>query len=393
MEWPRRGEGSSPAAPAAADPEVARFWALLHALVPRARATQVLIAANVAVFVALVATGASPLSPDTETMLRWGANFAPLTASGEWWRLGAAAFLHHGIIHLAFNMWVLWDVGRLTERLFGSVPYLFLYLAAGLSGSIASVLWHPGGAVSVGASGAVFGVIGALFGFLVTERRSIPGPVLAHLKRSVLFFLVCAISIGLVYPAIDNAAHLGGLGCGFLLGAILARPLAAPDRARRVARRFSGAVLVAAALLGFLGWLVPPPAYDFAMEQRMREEVARFARDEDAILSAWKRIAEQRKAGAIGDAEMAERLQTEAVEPWQAAAERLAKIRLSQGSPSQERFALLLRYAELRRDSARLIAEGLREQDRAKMERARALQEDMDGVRRRLENLAAPDGS
>ena len=393
MAWPWRKDPSARPGGAVADPDVVRFWALLHVITPRPWATPALIAANGLVFVALVAAGASPISPDAEIMLRWGANFAPLTAAGEWWRLGAAAFLHHGIVHLAFNMWVLWDVGRLTERLLGSGPYLFLYLAAGFSGNIASVLWHPQGAVSVGASGAVFGVIGALFGFLVTERRSVPGPVLAHLRRSVLFFLVYAVSIGFLYPAIDNAAHLGGLGCGFVLGAILARPLEAPDRPRRLVLRFPAAVLAAAALLGFLGWMVPPPAYDFAMEQRMRKEVARFAEEEATVLESWKRIADQRKAGALSDAGMADRLEAEAVGPWEAARKRLESVHLSEGSPSRERFALLLRYAELRRDTARLIVEALREQDRAKMRQAEVLQEEIETVRKRLESLAPPKGS
>lgn len=393
MAWPWRRGGGGSRESGIADPEVARFWTRLQGVTPRTWGTQVLIAANVAVFVALVAGGASPISPDAETMLRWGANFAPLTASGEWWRLGAAVFLHHGMVHLAFNMWVLWDVGRLTERLYGNVPYLLLYLAAGISGSLASVLWHPRGAVSVGASGAVFGVIGALFGFLAKERHSIPGAVLAHLRRSVLLFLVYALSIGFVYPAIDNAAHVGGLGCGFLLGIILARPLSAPDRGRMLVLRLPAAMLVTAGLTGFLASMVPPPAYDFAMEQRMREEVARFSADEEAILAAWRRIAERRKAGAIDDAGMAEALQKEAVEPWNAAYDRLARIPLSAGSPSRERFRLLLRYAELRRDTARLIVEALRAQDRAKMREAQGLQEEMETVRRQLERLGPSDGS
>lgn len=393
MAWPGRRDGGGTRGSAVADPDVARFWMQLQGATPRAWVTPALIAANAAVFAALVAAGASPISPDAETMLRWGANFAPLTASGEWWRLGTAIFLHHGIIHLAFNMWVLWDVGRLTERLFGNVPYLFLYLTAGVTGSLASVLWHPRGAVSVGASGAVFGVIGALFGFLVKERHSVPGPVLAHLRRSVMLFLVYALSIGFVYPAIDNAAHVGGLGCGFLLGMVLARPLGAPDRVRMLVPRWPAALAAAAGLAGFLAWMVPPPAYDFAMEQRMREEVARFTAAEEAILAAWRRIAERRKAGAMDDAGMAQALQREAVEPWSDAYDRLAQIHLSPGSPSQERFGLLLRYAQLRRDTARLIVEALREQDRAKMQEAQALQEEMEALRRQFERLGPPNGS
>jgi rhomboid protease GluP len=379
MNGPGRG-----AAPAPPDPGVQWFWLMLHAVAPRVWITPAVVFANVALWIAMLLAGANPLSPSTELLLAWGANFAPLTAGGEWWRLLTAAFLHGGVLHLALNMWALWDAGRLTERLYGSIPFLLVYLVAAVTGSLASALWHPQGAVSIGASGAVFGVLGALGAFLATQKHSVPRQVVLGLRASVLSFMGYALLIGLMVPGIDNAAHLGGLAAGFLLGAILGRPLAAENRGRMLALRFPAALAVAALLAGGLAWWMPPPAYDMRLERAVQQEVARFAAEEKAILDAWRAAAEARKAGEIDDAELAGRM-LEAARRWEDAHARLAALRLSGKSPTRERFALILRYAELRRDSTRLIAEAVRDGDGAKMDRARALTGEMGQVRQALE--------
>ena len=128
------------------------FSQRLTAATPRAYITQLLVALNVGYFVVMAALGVSVLGGHTEEYLRYGANFAPLTTGGEWWRLVTCMFVHIGILHLAFNMWALWDSGRLTERLFGNGWFAALYLFAGVSGSCASMLWNQH-VISAGASG------------------------------------------------------------------------------------------------------------------------------------------------------------------------------------------------------------------------------------------------
>jgi membrane associated rhomboid family serine protease len=383
MEFP--GHRRSPPDPSA---DLRRFWLALYADTPRAWVTPALVFANVSVFVALVVAGASPFNPSSEMLIVWGANFAPLTASGEWWRLLAATFLHAGLMHLAFNMWALWDAGRLTERLYGNLPFLVIYVGAGAAGSLASLLWHPRGVVSVGASGAVFGVLGALLAFLLLQHHSVPATVVRGLRASTVAFAAYSLAFGFIQPGIDNAAHLGGLGCGGLLGAILARPLLSPARARLPWKRLAIALAATALLVFGLVRLVPPPSYDYALEQRMQEGAARFTEDEKTILGAWKEAAEKHRAGAIDNAELARRLHAFA-EQWRVAAERLARARPSETSPSRERFGLLLRYAELRRDSARLIAEAIKEQSAEKMDQARKLTDEMERVRDALDQPSA----
>ena len=374
--------------PAQPDAGVQWFWLTLHAVSPRVWATPALVFANIGVWIAMVVAGAHPLSPTGEMLIAWGANFAPLTAAGEWWRLLAAAFLHSGVLHLALNMWALWNAGRLTERLYGSVSFLLIYLAAGVTGSLASALWNPKGAVSIGASGAVFGVLGALGAFLAVQKHSVPRQVLLGLRASVLSFMGYTLAIGFLVPGIDNAAHLGGMVAGFVLGAILARPLTAPDRGYLLARRLPVAAATAVLLAGALAWWMPPPAYDMRLERAMQQEVARFAEEEKVILENWRAAVDARKSGRIDDAELARRM-LEAAQRYDAGHARLAALKLSEHSPSRKRFTLLLRYADLRRNSARLSAEAVRDGDPEKMGRARALSEEMGRTRRALEKLGA----
>jgi rhomboid protease GluP len=224
-------------APVAPDPaarrraaELAEFRARLVTLTPRIVVTPALIAANVIVFGLMVARGVSPLSPTTDALLSWGANFGRLSAGGQWWRLVTAMFLHVGVIHLLMNMWVLWDGGRLVERMLGPVAFAAAYVLAGLAGSCASALWSPD-RPSAGASGAIFGIFGLLGAFLVRQRRAMPPGALSTLARSSLFFVGYNVLYGLTKPNIDMAAHLGGLAGGFAAGLPLVHALTPEARA------------------------------------------------------------------------------------------------------------------------------------------------------------------
>src|SRR5262249_36156640 len=117
--------------------------------------TQLFVVMNALVFIAMAITGVSAFEPNSQEVIRWGANYGPLTLGGQPWRLLSCVFVHGGILHIAMNMWCLWSLGELAEGLFGHVTFAFVYLVTGIAGSVASVWWHPGG-VSVGASGAVF---------------------------------------------------------------------------------------------------------------------------------------------------------------------------------------------------------------------------------------------
>lgn len=169
-----------------------------------------LIAVNVGVYLLQLALGA-PIYADRGWIYEHGALFGPLVATGEWWRLVTAAFLHYGFIHLGMNMLILYLFGPALERVLGSMRFLLLYLAAGLAGSAGALLLSPL-AVTVGASGAIYGLFGAI---LVLERQGT-----YVFGGSVLPLLVINLAITFVIPGISIGGHLGGLAGGAL--AILA---------------------------------------------------------------------------------------------------------------------------------------------------------------------------
>ena len=107
--------------------------------------TKALIGINAAVFVGMVLTGVSITAPSGQQLIHWGANSGMLTVGGQWWRLFTSMFLHIGVIHIAFNMWCLWDLGAMCESLYGRWTFLTVYLISGLSGSLLSVWWRPAG--------------------------------------------------------------------------------------------------------------------------------------------------------------------------------------------------------------------------------------------------------
>ena len=210
-----------------------------------APATAVLVGINLLVFLIMVLRGVPLLQPSSEQLLRWGANYGPLTLDGQWWRLLAAAFLHIGIVHLTLNMWCLWNLGALAEDLYGWRSFTALYLLSGIAASLASVAGNPL-VVSAGASGAIFGVAGALIATLYLGKLSAPRSALRISLVSLVVFAAYTVTYGFIKGGIDNRAHLGGLFAGLLLGAVLSRDFRG-TAARRSSRRrylFAGFALV-----------------------------------------------------------------------------------------------------------------------------------------------------
>jgi membrane associated rhomboid family serine protease/Flp pilus assembly protein TadD len=220
--------------------------------------TQAIFGINLAVFAAMVLAGVSVTDPTTQELIHWGANSAQLTLGGQWWRLVTNTFLHIGFIHIALNMWCLWSLGALAESLYGPWTYAAVYLISGVSGSLASIAWHPYG-VSAGASGAIFGLAGALIASYKLGEFSLPPSVVAGTLRCTVAFVGYNLVFGMMSGRTDNAAHLGGLAGGALMGALIAR--FAPQR-DAFASRVAMVALGFAALLGAGFWVNQAQGYD-----------------------------------------------------------------------------------------------------------------------------------
>ncbi len=228
--------------------------------------TQLIFGANAAVFLAMsLAVGVTVLGSPAwnELGVRIGANVGPYTLSGQWWRLLTAVFIHGGLVHFAFNMWCLWSLGRLAESVYGHWTFAIVYLICGLSASVTSIFWNTS-VSSVGASGAIFGIAGALLASFYLGEFSLPRAAISGLTRSVGAFVGYNLLFGAAIPGIDNAAHVGGLIMGLILGALIAKAAPAQDQPlRRVGVLLVGVLLV----VGGVAWLRHSRSYVGSMAE------------------------------------------------------------------------------------------------------------------------------
>lgn len=160
-------------------------------------------------------------STDQRVLAALGANVWPI--QGEYWRLVASMFLHIGVLHLLVNAWALFQLGGLFEIWLGHWRTALVFFATGIAGSLASLAFtlrpSEGAGLSAGASGAIFGILGALIAFLFRRREHLTSQAKGLLSQ-LLFWAGLNVFFGFTVPGIDNAAHLGGCAAGLLLGAV-----------------------------------------------------------------------------------------------------------------------------------------------------------------------------
>jgi rhomboid protease GluP len=344
--------------------ERASFFELhrrLRSLTPYAFGTGAIVAANVAVFALMVASGVHALSPTSQSLIQWGANYGPKVSAGQWWRLFTAMFVHVGVVHIAMNMWGLWNIGRFVERALGTMIYLVVYVLSGWAGSVVSVFMKPM-TVSAGASGAIFGVFGVMLAFVLRPRRSVPVAALRSLRGSVFSFLAINLWLGIKIPSIDLAAHGGGLVCGFLLGAVLSHELT--PEARRAANRRT--VLLGAAVavaLGVATWTLRGRVPDF--EAMLKQ----FGTVEHQVLVTYNDARQKTLDRELSNQEFADVIERDVLPPW-----RRIRIDPAVYRNAPRKFQELTRdledYREAREQGWQLTANGLRTGDTEALEQA-----------------------
>jgi rhomboid protease GluP len=230
-------------------------------------ATYLLVGINCAVFLWMLHSGVS--FDSTSDLLRFGATSTSLMQNhGQWYRLVTAIFVHGGWIHLATNMWCLWNLGMLGEPLLGPFGLVAVYVLTGAAGNLLSMAWNVMRGydeVGVGASGAVFGIAGVLIVLLSNRKLPIPWEELRRLRRSVIQFAILNLIIGGAtlftrdFIRIDNGAHLGGFLSGLALGVPLV-PRMTSGRERYLGRQKVTFALAALVLSLFGYWIanIPP---------------------------------------------------------------------------------------------------------------------------------------
>jgi rhomboid protease GluP len=230
--------------------------------------TYLLLGINIAVYLWMVTHGVDPKEPSDRALLHYGANNSWLVLHGQWYRLLTATFVHVGLLHLATNMWCLWNLGILGEPLIGPYGMIAVYLLTGIAGNLLSMGWDVVTrylqGIGAGASGAVFGIAGILIVLLSNRRLPFPWTELQRLRSSVIKLALINLVIGLstmfinVGIRIDNSAHIGGFLSGLALGVPLAPQMTA-GRERYFTRQkavFAGACLVLALFGYFIAFLL-----------------------------------------------------------------------------------------------------------------------------------------
>ena len=349
-----------------------------------------LLTANLAIYGAFAASGGGLMNADPQLLIRWGSNFGPYTVDGQWWRLLSAAFLHGGLVHLAVNMVTLADVGRLCERLFGWRRFLLLYLLSGLAGSAASVWWNPQ-VNSVGASGALFGVLGAVLVFMLDRRNGIdPGVMKAHVA-SMAVFIGYGVVNGLASSArIDNAAHLGGLAAGAILGYALGRP---PGSARIEPLRMAAGIAACAIAIAGLLALTPNTRAGFEAERQFRDALQAFSKEEARLVEALRSVIARAQApGAKGGALKPEALALAA--GWEAERQRFAALPVAPESKLHVLHQDMVAYTASRHRAMGELARAFdeREDGRARVREFNRLMKEGDAIVEKIRQRNAAPG-
>jgi rhomboid protease GluP len=309
------------------------FEQRLREKTPRLWALYAVVALNVCVWLANLADGMSPMQPATADLFRWGASSASaVVRDGDYWRLITATLLHGGLMHLALNMWALWVAGTQVCRWFGNGQFLLIYGGSALAGSALSLHFSAQQSVSVGASGAVFGVLGALLAGVWQHRERVPKALVNQLLTSQGLFVAISLAQGFTRPGIDNAAHIGGLLAGAAMAWLLVELVdEQASAAHRRSRQWLAAGLAALAV-GGLVWAAPAGVDHralFETQTVLREVLPRFQAAEQAL----QNDAKSQQAGRLSEAQLVDAMERRHIPAYRAVGEAMAQLNPATPSP------------------------------------------------------------
>ena len=351
--------------PEAAPTGASKIIDLMHGRLALPPVTALMVCLNLAAFAAMLLNGGGFWHSPNHVQLAWGAGFGPATKDGEWWRLATAMFLHFGVVHLLMNMAALWEAGRLVERLYGSLRFLVIFVLSGLTGNGVSLIAQGDQAVAGGASGAVFGIYGALLVYLWRERDQVNRTEFRWLFGGAALFAGVTIALGFFIKGIDNAAHIGGLLTGAVIGLALARPLAAGSPANRRGK-WAAAAAYAVAVVVLLHW-IPEPTYNWQEEKLARVEIRHFLDEEKLLMERWQRLLDKGRRGGASFEQLASEIESDIASEYRQNFEQLSALHLDPAAPSNETLEVLKKYAQLRSEASQALAEALRGNDPARI--------------------------
>ncbi|WGQ10021.1 rhomboid family intramembrane serine protease [Pedobacter gandavensis] len=313
--------------------------------------TPILLNINLLVFILMVLMGVNAFNPDGESLISWGANFKPITTAGEPWRLLNNCFLHIGIFHLLMNMYALVFIGAILEPYLGKTRFAAAYLLAGIGASAASLWWHDM-TISAGASGAIFGMYGVFLALLTTDF--IHKDIRKNLLTSISVFVGYNLLNGLK-GGIDNAAHIGGLLSGLIIGYALIPSLKKP----KVFKLELNTILLLTVLMFCTSFMVyNQTSYDFA---KYDTDINAFVRNESQALEVYS-LPED-----VSDAELMHEIKDRGIYYWNENIKLITELdKLYLPEILHEKNLALKKYCEVRIKCYELMYKAIAEKNKEK---------------------------
>lgn len=332
----RQAAGLGPAPSVQQAHEATAFEQRLYALTPVPWALYLVLALNIGVWLLNLGSGLSPVKPTPAQLFAWGANSAwAVTQEAQYWRLVTATFLHSGWLHIALNMYALWASGRQVCRWFGNGQFLLIYFGAALAGSALSLHFSSQQAVSVGASGAVFGVLGAMVVAAWRHRERIPALKSKQLVTSQAMFIIYMLVQGMGKQGIDNAAHVGGLLAGAAMACLLIEQVSETATKGLRRQRQALAATLAGVAVTALVLNTPLPRINHRELFVMQATMLRVLPQMQAAEKALEKDALASKSGQITPAQLVEAMVQRHIPAYRAVGEVLAPLNLPTSDPMQ----------------------------------------------------------
>ena len=309
--------------------------------------TPIIIDLNIVVFLIMAIKGVDVFAPDSDSLILWGANFRPLTLDGQWWRLFTSIFLHIGIFHLLMNTIALLYIGLLLEPRLGKTRLISSYVLTGIVASATSLWWHDL-TISAGASGAIFGLYGVFLALLTTNL------IEKHLRSALLISIASFVGYNLILGLqgnIDNAAHIGGLLSGIVIGYSMVPSLKRNDDLRSKLNHIAFATVITIALCTLIFKSIIP--YQF---EKYGSLVERFVELESMALEMFE-MPESTPAE-----DLLFEIKTRSLYYWNENKKIINEANLLYlPDPILDRNKKLLQYCELRIQSCQLIYKAIEE--------------------------------
>jgi rhomboid protease GluP len=331
--------------------EAREFMESVRVLAPMPWVTSFLVVTNVIVWIAMVAAGAKILGSPIPMLYEWGANATSAVQEGQAWRLLSSVFLHGNVFHLVINMAALISAGLIVERIYGHRLFGLIYFGSGIVGSALSLHFASQTTVAVGASGAIFGVTGALFVAIFQHRKSLPKSFSKQIIASLSFFITYSLVQSFTKDGIDTAAHIGGLVAGSMLAFILPERLNMEAFSKlRFQRGVIGVLLTTLTAFGLVQ-LAPAAKVDVGRTIHGSATVAAGMNQFAAVMAALEQEEKDVAAGKISIRESDDRSRSIFAPRM---AEMLKTLRAGYLAPSDPRLPVLnatIRMAELMEES------------------------------------------